>query len=749
MKNCPAQTDLQQFADGALSDAPSTEMLDHLETCTQCADVVETLNRSRPGSFVNMLRRGAAGVDDDVLNEPALQQVLQNLRGRAAKSITSAARNPSEQELALESGESAGQVLGPWQLQEKIGQGGMGVVYRARHERLGQQRALKVLPQSVRQSAERLARFEQEIQSLGRLDHEHIVRAYGAEEIDGQLVLIMELVEGQDLSSLVRDQGPLPVETACDYVRQAALGLQHIESAGLVHRDLKPRNLMLGQDGRARILDMGLARLLETDSSDAAVKQGSMGDETDTDAKGLTQAGQVMGTVGYLSPEQAGDSRLVDIRTDIYGLGATLYLLLCGKPPFGDRPPMSPGQFADVVRSETPTSLAMLRPELPSAVIAVVEQMMAIDPDDRFQTVRDVVRAIELLQRDERSRRSLRFRIGAGLCVAALLVGCSFVVWKTVGDVRPDDGADSLGSESPEILKSGLPAPADAPPPSFESDRAAAEFLLGLGAAIYAYDNDQPNGKPQPVASIDDWPGESGRLVDFKLPPQTTISPAELRAIIKVSPYLNTVWIGFHEELLKGHVMALKECKLLHEVILGSVAPSSVTDDDLADLLASAPQLYAVMLQGLNTDGSCLNSIVHPEKLTSLRIGSMAPIPVEGRRPRLSPDWIRSLARFPNLSTLNLPSIELTPDHVQAISTLKSVTGLYVHGATGISDCIDDIARLTQLTELGLSNDTINDSDLRHLHALTRLTKLELDRSPISPQAIHEFKQAVPACNVE
>ena len=184
----------------------------------------------------------------------------------------------------------------------------MGTVYKALHTRLKRLVALKLLPEHRTQNPEALARFQREMEAVGQLDHPHLVRAHDAGEAEGQHYLVMEFLDGIDLAHLVRRTGPFLVADACEAVRQAAMGLQHAHEHGLVHRDVKPSNLMLSTDGMVKVLDLGLARLCP---------------ETPVE-EDVTASGQVMGSADYMAPEQCLDARDVDGRADIYSLGGTL-----------------------------------------------------------------------------------------------------------------------------------------------------------------------------------------------------------------------------------------------------------------------------------------------------------------------------------------------------------------------------------------------------------------------------------------
>ena len=212
-----------------------------------------------------------------------------------------------------------GSQLGPYQLLDKLGEGGMGAVYKARHTKLDRLVALKVLPPHVLSRPDALSRFEREMKAVGKLQHPNVVQALDAGDFGGVHYLSMEYVEGQDLLELVKAKGPMSVVNACQAVRQAALGLAAAHKLGLVHRDIKPSNLFVTKEtGQIKILDMGLA-LLSQEEAQAA----------------LTSTGQCFGTPDYMAPEQWEDAHTCDARADLYALGCTLFTLLVGRAPYG------------------------------------------------------------------------------------------------------------------------------------------------------------------------------------------------------------------------------------------------------------------------------------------------------------------------------------------------------------------------------------------------------------------------------
>jgi serine/threonine protein kinase len=273
---------------------------------------------------------------------------------------------------------AAGLVLGSYVLLDRLGSGGMGQVFKARHQKLGRIVALKVINPAHLHKPVAVHRFHREIRAAAQLDHPNIVHAYDAEEASGSHFLVMEYIEGTDLGRLVKQHGPIPVAQASEYIRQAALGLQHAHERGLVHRDVKPNNLLLSlRPGVGRpepepvikLLDLGLALLQRP--------------LLDSDSGPVSVAGTVVGTVDFLAPEQARDSNTVDIRADLYSLGCTFYYLLTGKVPFTGATATNK-IFKHAL--EEPVPVEQLCPELPLHVAAIVRRLMAKRPEDRFQT---------------------------------------------------------------------------------------------------------------------------------------------------------------------------------------------------------------------------------------------------------------------------------------------------------------------------------------------------------------------------
>ncbi len=271
-------------------------------------------------------------------------------------------------------------VLGGYRLRKRLGEGAMGQVFEASSLRMDRVVAVKTIHKEHLNSGKAFDRFRREMQTAAQLHHANIVLVRDADEVNGRPYLVMDCIDGKDLSRLVKEKGPLSPHDAAEYARQAALGLQHAYERGVIHRDIKPGNLLLSFPGNdksplVKILDFGLARF-ESEHVHAAR---------------LTQIGNIVGTIDYIAPEQAQDAINADTRADIYGLGCTLYYLLTGKPPF---PGTTVVEKIGARLTGEPPRVRDVRPDTPPGLADVLLKMMARDPSERYQTPAEVAEAL-------------------------------------------------------------------------------------------------------------------------------------------------------------------------------------------------------------------------------------------------------------------------------------------------------------------------------------------------------------------
>jgi serine/threonine protein kinase len=341
--DCPSEERLRAFDRGEVPRDELDAIAAHLGRCAKCIERLVGL-------------AAPVGEFPDVPAEvPADGEYL-----RAVALIAARPRLPE-----------VGDTLRDYRLVENIGRGGMGTVFKAVHTKLDKVVAVKVLSGRRWHAPEAAVRFEREMKAVGRLDHPNIVKASDAGDADGVPYLVMEFVDGETLSALVRRGGPLPLSTACALVCQAAAGLGHAHRAGVVHRDVKPSNLMLTHAGEVKVLDLGLALPLAPTAETDTVAGDITGSGSDRGSD-LTSPSRTVGTVDYMAPEQKRDAHAVDARADVYGLGCTLWFLLTGRPP-------RPGDRLDAGA-------------LPAAFW---ERILAPDPADRFPTMEAVVAALD------------------------------------------------------------------------------------------------------------------------------------------------------------------------------------------------------------------------------------------------------------------------------------------------------------------------------------------------------------------
>jgi serine/threonine protein kinase len=269
-------------------------------------------------------------------------------------------------------GKCRGFQIGAYNILDRLGVTGMSCVYLCKHRARPLRVAVKVLPKSMAEDEILLKRFYREARASAVLDHPHVIHAYEINQTDQFHYMVMEYIEGRSLEDTVLKEGPLSVPRAVKYVRQAAAGLQYIHETGLVHRDIKPGNLLLDYaKDSVKILDMGLARFFN--DNDELLTRG------------------VLGTVDYFAPEQTMDSHAVDIRADIYGLGGTMSFLLTGSPPFEG------GSVIEKIQGHRrlePRPIRAMRPDVPEGLVAVILKMMAKDPIQRYQVPAEVGQAL-------------------------------------------------------------------------------------------------------------------------------------------------------------------------------------------------------------------------------------------------------------------------------------------------------------------------------------------------------------------
>ncbi len=420
----PGSEKLSAFGLGQLDPAEASDVEQHVKSCAVCCQTLWSL----PDDWlVSLLRQAFSNPPHAATPQPASEatSVLPSILPQGPQLPPELAEHPR------------------YRIVEVLGQGGMGTVYKAQHRLMERSVALKVIDRGLTGNPAVVERFRREVKAAAQLNHPNIVHAYDAEQAMDTHFLVMEYVEGTTLARLVEQEGPLPVTQACDYVRQAALGLQRAYENGMIHRDIKPHNLMRTREGVVKILDFGLARLLSETNPALSMSEKDAVSENVQQAS-LTQMGMVMGTADYMAPEQADDAHAADIRADIYSLGCTLYYLLSGQAPFPQ------GSVLDKLkahRTRKPRPLSDFRKDVPQAVIRVIERMMAKDADERFQTPAEAAEALRPFTSARMPRRwSWKWRWATALLASAVIAVSAAII-----TIATDKGEIVLETESKDI----------------------------------------------------------------------------------------------------------------------------------------------------------------------------------------------------------------------------------------------------------------------------------------------------------
>lgn len=364
---CPKTDELSAWLDDNADEGESSSLEAHIENCTRCQDVLNRLT-SEEATFE------AASVGQTYGAEPRCREAVELIRHLVAETRS---QRTASQSLPIRLIET--DAIDNYQLLAELGRGGMGVVFRVRSRQRGGQFALKILTSERFRQRTARDRFAQEIRHLNRVRHPNLVEAIDSGEWRGLPYLVMECLGGIDLARLTKLMGPLAIADACEITRQAAEGLSCLHDAGLMHRDVKPSNMMLTGDAVVKVLDLGLARAADLDE---------MSHE-------LTRSAQVLGTLHYIAPEQLTDPRKIDARCDMYSLGAGLFWLLTGHPPYSGPEYESPYQIMAGHAAGPLPDAAARRDDLPMELAEVLSRMLAKEPDERVSSMRELARSLE------------------------------------------------------------------------------------------------------------------------------------------------------------------------------------------------------------------------------------------------------------------------------------------------------------------------------------------------------------------
>ena len=565
-----------------------------------------------------------------------------------------------------------GQVFGSYTIENKIGEGGMGHVYHARHVTMDRDVALKVLTPKLMDSPDAVARFHREIKAAAKLQHPNIVTAFDAGEQDGLHFLVMEYVEGRDLSSYVKSKGPLSLKQAIKCTIQAAKGLAYAHEQNIIHRDIKPANLLVDRQGNVKVLDMGLARF-EIESENQEL----------TD---LTGTGMVMGTIDYMAPEQSLDTRTADARSDIYSLGCTFWYLLTGKAIYAGDTLM---KKLLAHREEAIPKLRELSSKVPERIDQVFHKMVAKDKDDRYQSMQEVIDALQdSLKKRSPSDSSSDMSMAADPKLASFLKDGD-PSKATTPNMEYEDSKSHTAAEQATLIgevtsgsSTRKPKPSAALPvgklPKWAYGIVAGVLVLILAALLIPGKNDPPKPNEQDGPNV---PSVPIQLVDVNwLPTDAQVSTADLLATGK--------WEWRVDKNL-GAVINTEESERSADIspdgktIIFSRTPYSWSDQGLwistRDSVDSPWGTPVRLPDSVNTGEALEHPILTPDASTILYTKTPQRTPPTAifsvRRTGSGADW-KPLQQFelPN-HTGPLGSIDISADGRTLVANTKTIRG--------------------------------------------------------------------------
>ena len=627
----------------------------------------------------------------------------------------------------LRLGQTKGLVFGNYVVVDKLGEGGMGVVFKAQHRRMKRTVALKVLPGDLTNSPDALARFHREVEAAAKLTHPHIAAAYDADEANGVHFLVMEYVDGANLSQTIKANGPLPLGQALNYVLQTARGLNHAHVCGVVHRDIKPGNLLLDKAGTVKILDMGLARF------------DGPGDDGNTAAAELTQSGRVMGTVDYMAPEQALDAKHADHRADIYSLGCTLFYLLTGRPLSPD------GTLTHKLlwhQTESVPDLSSICPAAGPKLDAAFKRMLAKKPADRQQSMGEVIHELEscLVELSPED--------------AAAAVSGPMATGGTESTLNQYPRSSATVVERPTVTYvAGQPVAAvDRAPPKRRWPVLVGTFGIvaaGLVAAAVVLnnnnnDNRANDGNPTDPAVAEgtlvhltiDQPGATVLLDDQVIPIERGLDKnEEHRSLpLKVGKKyrIKVTKPGFEEYV--QNVTAAKQQENLQvalKAVAGPIVPNSVPPKTLLLRWVFANGGSATLLLGQTTQTV---EVVRANEVPSGAF-SIKAVKLDGAM-SLKEDELSQLSAADGLQSLSLKGAAIGDRAAEELAKIKGLWSLDL-SQTKITDLgLAKLAALPELRDLNLQKTMVGDDGVTGIGKLPRLENLFLTDTQVTDRGL-------------
>ena len=612
----------------------------------------------------------------------------------------------------LLAGRGARLMMGEYAVLAEIGAGGMGQVYKAQHRRMKRVVALKVMSNAAMKDEAAVKRFQREVQAAARLEHANIVTAYDSGEAGSVKYLVMQFVDGGDLSDLVKKNGPLSVERACDYVLQAAKGLAFAHGEGVIHRDIKPANLLLVKKGIIKILDMGLARI-------------EGGDD------GLTATEQVMGTVDYMSPEQAANTKTADARADIYSLGCTLWYLLSARKVY-ESDSMIGRLMAH--RDAPLPSLVKTRDDVPWALEQAFHKMIAKRPQDRFQSMAEVIAAIEPFAGEGSSGGGS----GSGSGVRSNAELASFM--NAMGSGPTKAGQSTAQVKSPGS-KTSVAAQLDA----------TAQF-------------DKPDAETDPKSQL--LTPATGTAARSTAAPRLKTKSAKSGSVTNKAKLIAAAFAGAVLLLVAGIIITVrdKDGNVVAELNVPNGASVEVKPTPAAPTATGISAVEAQRNRAaaewcLSETGTVLCEIIaaSPFALSSSQVRNKSELPREPfyvlriLRDNGNVSSLKSVDGLTRLLELHLKNTRVTDAVLQQLGDLPKLDTLGLAGSLVTDDCLKWAAnRYKTLNVLDLRGvGSVTDLGLKHLSQLPNLGHVMLTGTSVTAVGVADLRKARPRCLID
>lgn len=644
----------------------------------------------------------------------------------------------------LSRGKTGSLVLGNYVILDMLGQGGMGTVYKALHRRMNRIVALKVLPSSLSRMPDALARFQREVQAAARLHHTNLAAAYDADEASGIHFLVMEYCDGPNLSSYVKEAGPMPLAAAVRLMAQAARGMWAAHQQGVVHRDIKPGNMIVTNEGRLKILDLGLAQL--------------RGDTSEENASDMTQTGRVMGTVDFMSPEQARNAKSVDARADVYSLGCTLYFLATGETPAPN------GSVAAKLLWHQTQTAPPLRTKVPAASEALettLSMMMAKEPDERQASMLEVAQQLEACLADMPEGQQEISLVGLSLPAydSPSTFGNTSIGRRTIVEGHNET---IIGSDTVRTLQKEQ---GETDPPSTSGNWIAiGGVALSIAAVLFAayFFLAGGSGAADAVLVLQVDQGAAEVVIDGKekqLAPSTPSQPLELkltpgehRVVIRkngFTPQERTVDLRRDQPTRLSIQLAAAGAPLATNT-KPMVPPSSTTpttptipgppptpptpvfahEAACSWVFALGGKVTAVTTTGREIVATSLEQLpAEPLEVLSIHFDDRGVTDTD----------LESLELAPGLRQLSLAGTPITDAGLLQVAKLKQLAQLSLARTKITNKGLESLARLSQLAELDLSQTKITDQGLPRLVPLPRLEKLYVADNTLSDTGIEQL----------